>query len=72
MKIKGINVRVGADYSSMIMIMIMITPSFFQMITIMITGKINDFDYNYDYVCMITHDYTLFVQLINYYYINSY
>ena len=24
------------------------------------------------YVCMITHDYTLFVELINYYYINSY
>ena len=41
------DIRVGADYSSMIMIMIMITPSFFQMITIMITCKINDFDYNY-------------------------
>ena len=41
--------------------MIMITPSFLQMITIMIIGKVNDFDYNYDYVCMITHDYTLFV-----------
>ena len=34
------------------------------MIMIMITGKINDFDYNYDYMCMITHDYTLPVLII--------
>ena len=57
--------RVGADYSSMIMIMI--TPSLFQMITIMITGKINNFDYNYDYVCMIT-----LLTCADYYYVNSY